>query len=105
MWHELKQNWRESWSFTRKMFRLAFNRYWLLWILNLIIGIQLILWLNRILDFHYGLDFVFIVVYYSLSPLTLLLWLPQYLDPKKPHLYRGLVKSIGDWIGKPYPTR
>ncbi len=107
MWQEFKQNWKESWRFTTqgwKSFRLIiFNRYWLLWMLNYIIAMQFLFWLNRVIEFKFILVLVFIIGYFSLSPLSLLLWLPQYLAQKKPHLYRGVIKSIGDWIGKPYP--
>ncbi len=108
MWHEFKQSWIASWNFAsegwRSFARVVFRRYWLTWIMNFIIGLQLFLWLDRVIEFRYFfIPAILIVLYFALSPLSLLLWLPQYLSQKKPHLYRGLIRSIGEWIGKPYP--
>lgn len=103
MWQEFKQNWTDSWKFTGEMFKLMFRRYWLCLMLNVFLVVQLSSWLSRVYDMHYGLTALLILICYALSPLTLLLWLPQYLKQKKPDLYRGIMKSAGDWIGEPYP--
>ncbi len=106
MFQEFQQNWKKAWEFNKQSWRLVRNtvnfRYWLLWLINIIVAQQLMFWLARVVELRVILVLVVVVMYFAISPLALLLWLPQYTKQKKPNYYRGIVRSIGEWIGNPY---
>lgn len=109
MWRDFQRKCKESWMFTKhswQMFIKALNiRYHLFWAINLIVGVRLLGWLEKSFELNFVLILAFAMIYVTLSPLSLLLWFPQYVKQNKPYYYRGIMQSIGDWIGKPYITK
>ncbi|EEG77087.1 hypothetical protein [Dethiobacter alkaliphilus] len=102
---EYKRQWKESWEFNKqgwRLFRRKVNfRYWFLLWLNTVIAIRLIAWLGfeeASILFHFAV----VASYFVISPLALLLWVPQYIKLKKPASYRGIVLKVGEWVGEPY---
>lgn len=103
MFQDFQKNWKKAWEFNKQSWRLIRGkvnfRYWLLWLINIILAQQLVFWL----DVEHRILHVFVVaLYFALSPLALLLWLPQYVKQKKSNYYRGIIRSTGEWIGNPY---
>ena len=106
-WEEFKRSWREGWqSFGEsiKLTRTVFNRYWLIWVINIFIFIRIMYWV-RTIDDRPSVTLLVGLLIYAVSPLTFLLWLPYYLKRRKPHLYRGFIRAIGEWVGTPYPWK
>ncbi|UNC92200.1 hypothetical protein [Candidatus Contubernalis alkaliaceticus] len=99
------RNWRKAWEFNKKswhLFRKKVNfRYWLLWSINMFAAYNIVFWLDLANGFSLKVITV-ILLYFAVSPLSLVLWLPHYIKQKKPMNYNGVIMSIGEWIGLPY---